>query len=365
MAGRHAQRQPLNLQAGEVVEVRSVEEILATLDTRGALDAVPFMPEMLPFCDKQFRVGKRSDKSCDTARKTGMRTTKGVVHLEDLRCGGTAHGGCEAGCLLFWKEEWLKRVSGGDRLASTPPATGVGAPDLGPLYAATQSAPPDEAGEPTYACQATEHPNYTTPLRPWSLHYWRDVKCGNARWRDVLWTMTVEAFNALQRRRNGITYPPVGGTLTKTPVASLNLVPGNLVQVKSREEILATLNVKERNRGLLFDREMVPFCGGTYRVERRVTKIIDEGTGKMMPMKGDCIVLEGVACEGRYNKLCPRAIVPYWREIWLEPASSLVAVGHRDEGFGAFAYQRTLGVLLRRISKLWPVSSAQATPNER
>ena len=34
-----------------------------------------------------------------------------------------------------------------------------------------------------------------------------------------------------------------------------------------------------------FDAEMVPFCGGVYRVRTRVTKFINETTGKMSTMK--------------------------------------------------------------------------------
>jgi hypothetical protein len=37
----------LNLKAGQWVEVRSREEILATLDERGRLENLPFMREML------------------------------------------------------------------------------------------------------------------------------------------------------------------------------------------------------------------------------------------------------------------------------------------------------------------------------
>jgi hypothetical protein len=35
-------------------------------------------------------------------------------------------------------------------------------------------------------------------------------------------------------------------------------------------------------------------------------------------------VLKNVACEARYaicRRFCPRAIYPYWREIWLERVS--------------------------------------------
>src|ERR1700675_2894438 len=44
------------LRRGDVVEVRSEEEILRTLDPSGKLGALPFMPEMLRFCGKRFRV---------------------------------------------------------------------------------------------------------------------------------------------------------------------------------------------------------------------------------------------------------------------------------------------------------------------
>jgi len=35
-------------------------------------------------------------------------------------------------------------------------------------------------------------------------------------------------------------------------------------------------------------------------------------------MRSPCIVLEGIVCEGAYSANCPRSIICYWREIWLE-----------------------------------------------
>ena len=101
----------LDLRVGDIVEVRSEEEILRTLDSRGELDSLPFMPEMLEFCGKRFRVSKRADKVCDSIDWGTLRRMKNAVHLEGLRCNGAAHGGCKAGCLMHWKEAWLKRVA--------------------------------------------------------------------------------------------------------------------------------------------------------------------------------------------------------------------------------------------------------------
>src|SRR5712672_1227802 len=108
--GRPGPTQQLNLLAGELVEVRSVDEILATLDERARLNAMPFMPEMLQYCGKQFRVYRVAHKTCDNIQPWNMRTVKGAVHLTGVRCDGQAHGLCDAGCLIFWNEAWLKRA---------------------------------------------------------------------------------------------------------------------------------------------------------------------------------------------------------------------------------------------------------------
>src|SRR5436190_20493355 len=112
------------LRSGDWVEVRSKEEILATLDGSGQLEGMPFMPEMFAFCGKRLRVYKRAHKTCDTVFPTRSRLVPGAVHLE-TRCDGQAHGGCQAGCLLFWKEAWLKRVD-----ESAAPATALSGNDV-------------------------------------------------------------------------------------------------------------------------------------------------------------------------------------------------------------------------------------------
>ena len=98
--------------AGDWVEVRSKDEILATLDPNGRLDAMPFMPQMFNYCGQRFRVFKSAYKTCDTVSGDyGGRGLPDAVHL-DLRCDGQAYGGCQAGCLIFWKNAWLKPVDG-------------------------------------------------------------------------------------------------------------------------------------------------------------------------------------------------------------------------------------------------------------
>src|SRR6266540_4044658 len=209
----------LGLRAGELVEVRSEAEILATLDEKGELDSLPFMPEMRQFCGGRFRVYKRAVKLCDTISWTGMYRMENAVHLEGVRCDGQAHGGCQAGCNTYWKEAWLRRVD----------------------------ADAQEPREPV--AEATHLPGGAAPAGP-----------------------------------------PSG----------------------------CTVDANNRNRGMSFDAEMLKYCGRQARVLRRVDRIIDEPSGRMMRLKNPCIILEDVICTSGVHRLCPRAIYPYWREIWLQ-----------------------------------------------
>src|SRR5438105_4767859 len=107
-----------SLRHGDVVQVRSPSEILATLDDRATLQGVPFMSEMVQMCGRRFVVDKRADKICDTMYMAGSRELPDTVFLEDLRCDGSGHDGCQAECRIFWKEAWLRRV---DSHEAAPP----------------------------------------------------------------------------------------------------------------------------------------------------------------------------------------------------------------------------------------------------
>jgi hypothetical protein len=319
----------LGLRAGVLVEVRAEREILSTLDELGRLDGLPFMPEMLQHCGKQFRVFRRADKTCDTISSYSSRRMTSAVHLEGLRCDGGQHGGCQAGCLLFWKEAWLKPPTAA---GVAEPAGAVGAPAIGStapgltrnqLDAATTRPESTLGNECVYVCQATELPWATTPLAWWDpRQYIRELRSGNVLLGTFIWALAISWYNALQRRLGGREYPHVAGTRgIATPSRRLDLQPGERVRIRSAEEIQATLGGNRKNRGLWFDVEMVGYCGGEYRVLRRVNQIIDERTGKMRRWAGDCIILDGVTCQGclsRNRLFCPRSIYPYWREIWLE-----------------------------------------------
>ena len=180
-------------------------------------------------------------------------------------------------------------------------------------------------------CQATELMRAAPEvIRPRELRqYVEDVRSGNAGLLKVMRAVLVGAFNSYQRLsvrllpgplriRGGDRYPFVRGRLASTPLVSLGLQPGELVRIRTKDEIVATLDGNNRNRGLSFDVEMLRYCGRTARVHRRVDQIIDEKTGEMIRMKVPCIILEQVTCAADFHRCCPRAVYAYWREVWLE-----------------------------------------------
>jgi hypothetical protein len=330
----------LNLKAGEWVEIRSKKEILASLDEFGCLESLPFMPEMFQYCGQKFQVFKSAHKTCNYIQGWSIRRMKDSVHLAGVRCDGSGHDGCQASCLIFWKEAWLRRVekhvvSKKSLVESNvEPITAAEGCTEEAVVAATQIR--SSEGEIIYRCQVTDVPKFTSRMSFWDpRQYIRDLRSGNlaiglgggtreARVLEMtlaglrlLQASIIGFFNEIQGRRQKSHYPFIQGTGTTTTAEPLNLHPGELVEVRSKEEIMATLDKYHRNRGLLFDGEMIPYCGGIYRVLRRVNHIIDEKTGKMVNMKRACIVLEGVVCRSDFHRLCPRAIYPYWRENWL------------------------------------------------
>jgi hypothetical protein len=290
-------------------------------------------------------VEKRADKTCNTISVMESRRIYDSVHLEGLRCTGNDHGGCQAQCLLYWKEAWLKRVQDGQadvrgsaktiQLASASSLYGWER-----LAALTRRQDSSTDSEIAYRCQATDLLKASEPLPWWDVRqYFRDIWSGNVGLVDLVkaalfnifrktlqlgaYRAQIRVFNRFQSWRGGTPYPYLWGTLDKTPSETLGLQPGDLVQVKSFEEILKTLNKKNRNKGLYFAPEMVPFCTSVRRVRARVERIIDERTGKMLTLPGECLILEGAMCTGEFSErrlFCPRGIYPYWREIWLKRA---------------------------------------------
>jgi hypothetical protein len=299
---------------------------------------------MFAFCGMKLRVFKVAHKTCDTIKNSGGRRMYDTVHLEGARCGGGDHGGCEARCQFFWKEAWLMRAESAATVADGPVPAVCTETDVRESVVAQGESPWDP--DPTWVCQTTSLFDATHPLKWWDVsQYILDVRNGNHTLPDMFRMLSfgffrgglkllrkagigtgaaLRGYDAFQKWRGGRPYPVASGMIPMdqaTPTESLELRPGEWVRIKTPEEIRSTLNVHGRNRGMWFDQEMIKFCGRTFPVDMRVTRIIDEKSGRMLAMKNPCIQLEGVHCEGEctaHRIGCPRRSNTYWREVWLE-----------------------------------------------
>ncbi len=295
-----------NPRKGDVVRIRSVDEILSTLDHDNTVNGLLFMPEMLQYAGREFRVEASAHKTCDGAG--GIREMDNTVHLEGVKCDGSAHGGCQAGCKLFWREEWLTP-------ASEPQSVASATTDETALAMLTpQTRRTNDSGESVYRCQGTDVGRASRPLSKYDpRQYVRDLTSGNITLRALLAGLVAFAFNRYQlmtqrvlphrlRIRGGKLYPFYQGTGTGARTPIVDVAPGDLVEIRKKDEIMPTLSPENNNRRLWFDPEAVPFCSTRTRVNRHVQRIIDESTGKMIKL-GDCVALDDVKCPGQLSQI--------------------------------------------------------------
>lgn len=298
----------VKLRPGDVVEVKSADEILQTLDHDGTLERMPFMPEMIPFCGKRFRVSLRAVKTCWYGHGSGMRRfpTEDVVLLDGVRCSGADHDGCQKACNIFWRESWLRKIETPD----TPSPQSDGTERLRVRLKTV-------TGPNQYFCQSSEILRATVELS--NLERFSkcvdEIRSRNSGIFEVFRRIAVWAFWKVRRALLG---PYAKGTNQSTPAESLNLQPGELVEVKPLESIRETLDQKAHNRGLYFTPSMSHLCGQRRKVDRKIEKIIVDGTGEMRKLR-NTVFLQGELCECSCVAFggCPRGEFSYWREIWL------------------------------------------------
>jgi hypothetical protein len=101
--------------------------------------------------------------------------------------------------------------------------------------------------------------------------------------------------------------------------AIIDLKPGDVVKVRSREEIRQTLDGKSQFEGVEFMQTMWEYCGQTHKVLKRVEKILDPYANRLRKCR-DMVILEGLFCHGDplHALECDRTCLYYWKEAWLE-----------------------------------------------
>lgn len=299
------------LKPNSLVRVKPLDQILNTLDNDGCLDGLPFMPEMVEYCGKTFRISLKVEKTCVDNPTMYMAEfiNNDVYFMEDLRCSGLYHDGCQRACRIFWKESWLEPVLENEEKSNSD--------NLVPNNQLIRKKLKTKKTEEIYFCQSTQLRNATKPLtiKEKILKLITDVKIGTYNLIEAIKLLLFPIFRKIIKK---IKDQHPRGILTKTPEETLNLQRGEIVEVRSFDEIVTTLDKHGKNKGLTFEPDMKIFCGKQFKVRNRLDKMILERSGKMIDVKNS-VILEGVTCECYFAfGGCPRKEFQYWREIWLK-----------------------------------------------
>jgi hypothetical protein len=313
------------LAVGSYVNVRPLSDIHQTLDEDGSLDGLQWMPEMATYCGTRQKIVRRLTRICDDVSPGKFWSISDAYILSTGRCDGSSHDGCQLRCALFWRDAWLIPDESLRKLGFDYSKNG-GAKSVVALVEPECTTPSmanytNKAESIRYRCQATTYKTAAIALGRFGLRaYLEDLQSCNRSFASLIkitaWALLDELFRSLR----GSGYPrSLSGKNLATPNEDSGLQPGDIVIVKSVNEISETLDMAGRNRGLLFDRCMTKYAGKMFKVDARIERFISPATGKMILTKGHTplIRLAELTCDGIANRGCHRSEYLLWREIWL------------------------------------------------
>lgn len=96
---------------------------------------------------------------------------------------------------------------------------------------------------------------------------------------------------------------------------------GNIVKVRSREEISQSLDSFSRHKGCLMMNQMWDSCRQGFKVLKVVNNFFDEYQYKMYRTHSPLYILDGLICDGvvaSFDHRCDRSCYLLWHEEWLE-----------------------------------------------
>ena len=253
--------------------------------------------------------------------------------------------------MIFWREAWLRKIEDSSTSQAVPfqnreeqdTQQNVDSQGTERLRAYLKTS----TGPRTYFCQASELLRATDELSRWERFgkCFSEVRTGNCSSPEMALRIGIWLFWRIRRVFLGAY---ARGNNKSTPAESLDLRSGERVEVKAVRSISETLNESAHNRGLYFTPGMRVSCGRQHRVERRIDKIIVDGTGEMRQLR-NTVYLEGSLCGCAHVAFggCPRGEFSYWREIWLRRVPAPVRAGidrtiHAGQNESDFSSQKCL-----------------------
>lgn len=100
---------------------------------------------------------------------------------------------------------------------------------------------------------------------------------------------------------------------------SSGLKAGDVVRIRSKGQILVTLDKNNKLEGCYFMDEMWQYCGSHQKVFKKIDYFFDESNLRMCKAS-NTVILEGLYCSGKrpYKLNCDRSCFVFWKEDWLE-----------------------------------------------
>ena len=96
------------------------------------------------------------------------------------------------------------------------------------------------------------------------------------------------------------------------------LCAGDWVEVRSKEEILRTLDKNGRLEDMPFMPQMFEYCGKRFRVYKRAHKTCDTINSFVGRRLANGIHLN-LRCDGKAYGGCQAACLIFWKAAWLKP----------------------------------------------
>ena len=115
---------------------------------------------------------------------------------------------------------------------------------------------------------------------------------------------------------------------------SLGLKAGEWVEVRSKAEVLATLDKNGRLEELPFMPQMMQYFSKKLRVHKRAHKLCDTAYGTGGRQISNAVILDDLRCDGAAYGGCEMKCTIIWKEAWLKRVgqgeSRSLAVGHSE-----------------------------------
>jgi hypothetical protein len=113
-------------------------------------------------------------------------------------------------------------------------------------------------------------------------------------------------------------------TLFRRPLRNPKFISGEVVKIKSADEIMKSLDPDTRALdGCLFTEQMQRYCGERYEILKVVSSIFNEHKQRTFKTKSALYILENLICDGNADDFphkCDHACFLLWHEDWLERA---------------------------------------------